>query len=85
MPDDGWDLTFRLYHPDEHTGYTVFDEDVWRYELAVFSNPSIKSQGPENPDAFYEGQTTSYSVVVHNEATAQASGCFGRLGLSWRC
>ena len=74
LPDDGWDLTFRLYHPDEHTGYTVFDEDVWRYELAVFSNPSIKSQGPENPDAFYEGQTTSYSVVVHNEATAQALG-----------
>ena len=41
----------------------MFDEDVWRYELAVFSNPSIKSQGPENPDAFYEGQTTSIRLL----------------------
>ena len=74
LPGDGWDLTFRLYHPDENVGYTVFDEDVFRYELAVYANPSIASQGPENPDEFYEGRDTTYSVVVHNEATAMALG-----------
>ena len=72
LPGDGWDLTFRLYHPDEHNGYTVYDEDVFTYRLAVFADPAIIAQGPVDPEAFFEGQTTQYEVTVRNIGTALA-------------
>ena len=74
LAGDGWDLTFRLYNPNEHTGYTEFDEETFTYELAVFSDPGIIAQGPEDPDGFFEGQETTYSVTVKNHGTAQALG-----------
>lgn len=74
LPDDGWDLTFRLYHPDENNGYTNFDQETFTYKLAVFSDPGIIAQGPENRDEFFEGQETTYSVTVKNHGTAQALG-----------
>ena len=74
LSGDGWDLTFRLYHPDENNGYTVFEEDTFTYELAVFANPAIIAQGPSDPDAFLEGVETTYSVTVRNLGTAQALG-----------
>ena len=69
--DDGWDLTLRLYHPDENNGYTVFDEDTFTYNLAVFANPAIIAQGPADPEAFLEGVDTTYSVTVRNLGTAR--------------
>ena len=72
MSGDGWDLTFRLYHPDENSGYTVYEEDIFTYQLAVFANPAIVAQGPAEPDAFLEGVDTTYSVTVQNLGTAQA-------------
>ena len=74
LPGDGWDLTFRLYHPDENSGYTVYEEDVFTYQLAVFADPAIHAQGPVDPEAFYEGQETQYQVTVRNDGTAQALG-----------
>ena len=74
LPDDGWDLTFRLYHPDENNGYTVYEEDTFTYNLAVFANPGIFAQGPADPDAFLEGVETTYSVSVSNSGTAQVLG-----------
>ena len=73
-PGDGWDLTFRLYHPDENNGYSVFEEDTFTYNLAVFANPEIIAQGPVDPDAFLEGVETTYSVTVRNSGTAQVYG-----------
>ena len=83
LAGDGWDLTFRLYHPDENNGYQVFDQETFTYKLAVFADPAIVSQGPANPEAFFEGQETTYSVTVQNLGTAQALGvsaslnCYG--------
>ena len=74
LAGDGWDLTFRLYNPDENNGYTNYDEETFTYKLAVFSDPAIVAQGPTDPDAFFEGQETTYSVVVENQGTAQALG-----------
>ncbi|MGB2167857.1 MAG: NEW3 domain-containing protein [Poseidonia sp.] len=74
LPGDGWDLTFRLYHPDENSGYTIYEEDVFTYQLAVFADPAIHAQGPVDPEAFYEGQETQYQVTVRNDGTAQALG-----------
>ena len=74
LAGDGWDLTFRLYHPTENNGYTVYDQEVFTYELAVFSDPAIVAQGPSDPDAFFEGQETTYTVDIQNLGTAQALG-----------
>jgi hypothetical protein len=74
LPGDGWDLTLRLYHPDENVGYSVFEDDVFTFQLAVFADPAIVAQGPADPDAFFEGQDTTYSVTVRNEGTAKALG-----------
>ena len=74
LAGDGWDLTFRLYNPNEHTGYSEYDEETFTYELAVFSDPGIIAQGPADPDGFFEGQETTYSVTVKNHGTAQALG-----------
>ena len=43
LPGDGWDLKFRLYHPTENNGFTVFDEETFTLKLAVFADPMIKS------------------------------------------
>ena len=74
LAGDGWELTFRLYNPDENNGYTNYDEETFTYTLAVLSDPAIIAQGPADPEAFYEGQETTYSVVVENKGTAQALG-----------
>jgi len=41
LPGDGWALTFRLYHPDEHTGYTVFTEATFTYKLDSKADPAF--------------------------------------------
>ena len=74
LPGDGWDLTFRLYHPDENSGYTVYEEDVFTYQLAVFADPAIHAPRSVDPEAFYEGKETQYLVTVRNDGTAQALG-----------
>ena len=74
LPGDGWDLTLRLYHPDENAGYTVFEDDVFTYSLDVYADPAIVKQGPADSNAFFEGQDTTYSVTVRNIGTAQANG-----------
>ena len=71
---DGWDLKLRLYNPNENNGYLVYDEETFTYKLAVYADPAIVAQGPEDPDAFYEGQQTTYHVEVQNLGTAQALG-----------
>lgn len=75
LAGDGWDLTLRLYHPDEHNGYTVYDEETFTYRLAVFSDPAIIQEGSgPTSDAFYEGVETTYNVEVQNLGTAIALG-----------
>jgi len=41
LPGDGWALTFRLYHPDEHTGYTAFTEATFTYKLDSKADPAF--------------------------------------------
>ena len=73
LAGDGWDLTFRLYHPDENNGYTVYDEETFTYELAVYADPEVVTHGPDD-DLFFEGQASTYSMQVKNDGTAQALG-----------
>ncbi len=73
LAGDGWDLTLRLYHPDEHNGYTVYDEETFTYRLAVFSDPAIiaEESGPQSGE-LYEGVESIYEVHVQNLGTAIA-------------
>ncbi|MDA8727486.1 hypothetical protein N9O16_05340 [Candidatus Poseidoniaceae archaeon] len=71
LPGDGWDLTFRLYHPDENNGYTVYDEETFALVLAVFADPMIKSIS-SNDGRFQEGTESTITVVVQNVGSATA-------------
>jgi hypothetical protein len=70
LPGDGWDLTFRLYHPDENMGYTVFTEETFTLVLAVFADPMIKSI--TSGGDFEEGSESVITVVVQNVGSAKA-------------
>ena len=71
ITEDGWDLTFRLFHPTENAGYTVFDEESFRFELDVYADPVVKrvwiSEG-----TLQEGTDSTLSAVIRNDGTAQA-------------
>ena len=71
LPGDGWNLTFRLYHPDENAGYTQYDEETFTLVLAVFADPMIKSVS-SNSGYFEEGTETTITVVVQNVGSASA-------------
>ncbi|MCH1540655.1 MAG: hypothetical protein L7S56_04370 [Candidatus Poseidonia sp.] len=73
LAGDGWDLTMRLYHPNENVGYSEFDEATFTYTLAVFADPSITKMGPIGGELL-EGVTQVYEVEVTNEGTAMAIG-----------
>lgn len=70
LPGDGWDLTFRLYHPDENNDYSVYDEETFSLVLAVFADPMIKRVS-SNVE-FQEGKESIVSVVVQNVGSATA-------------
>jgi hypothetical protein len=71
LSGDGWDLTFRLYHPDENAGYTQFTEETFTLALAVYSDPMIKSIS--STDGFFEeGEEGIITVIVKNVGTATA-------------
>ena len=68
---DGYDLTFRLYHEDEHQNYTLYNESTFTYDLAVFANPQVVSVDYEN---FEEGSAERVSVTVRNAGTSLLIG-----------
>tara|TARA_Y100000766_G_scaffold278148_2_gene284531 strand:- start:27 stop:5114 length:5088 start_codon:yes stop_codon:yes gene_type:complete len=71
LPGDGWNLTFRLYHPDENGGYTQYDEETFTLVLAVFADPMVKSIF-SNDGYFEEGTDTTITVVIQNVGSASA-------------
>ena len=70
LPGDGWDLTFRLYHPDEHSGYTQYTEDTFTLVLAVFADPMVMSI--ELVDDLEEGSQNTVTVIIQNVGSAKA-------------
>ena len=70
LPGDGWDLTFRLYHPDENAGYTQFNETTFTLVLAVFADPMVMSI--ELVDDLEEGSQNTVTVVIQNVGSAKA-------------
>lgn len=70
LPGDGWDLTFRLYHPDENLGYTEYSEETFKFVLAVFADPMIKDIKSSND--FEEGTESIITVTIQNVGSAKA-------------
>ena len=71
LSGDGWDLTFRLYHPDENVGYTQFTEETFTVVLAVYSDPMVEEIS--SVDGFFEeGEESTITVIVKNIGTATA-------------
>lgn len=71
ITEDGWDLTFKLFHPTENAGYTVSYNETFRFELDVYADPVVKkvwiSEG-----TFQEGSDSVLSATIRNEGTSQA-------------
>ncbi|HIB59947.1 MAG TPA: hypothetical protein EYO42_05375, partial [Candidatus Poseidoniales archaeon] len=63
---DGWDMTFRLYHPLEHDDYTVYHEAVISFILKnspELSVSNVKLTLSENRDYLIEGTLDTGSVT----------------------
>ena len=79
LPGDGWDLTFRLYHPGENAGYTVYTEATYRYRLDTKADPAfdLENRAKEwtiTGDRLMEGVATNLSLNLVNYGTSLAVG-----------
>ena len=81
LPGDGFDLDIRLYHPDEHNGYTVYTEETFTFALNMYADPMIDPSSQRIVDAdgneldeLMEGQTAYLEFTLKNEGTALAVG-----------
>jgi len=81
LPGDGFDLDLRLYHPDEHNGYTVYTEETFTFALDEYADPMIDKFSQRIVDAdgneldeLMEGQTAYLEFKLKNEGTALALG-----------
>ena len=77
LPGDGWDLTFRLYHPNENNGYTEFTEATYRYQLDTKADPAfdledVAKEWSITGDRLMEGVSTNLSLDLVNYGTSMA-------------
>ncbi|MGB2363283.1 MAG: hypothetical protein ACPH93_07070, partial [Candidatus Poseidoniaceae archaeon] len=77
LPGDGWDLTFRLYHPNENAGYTEYTEATYRYRLDTKADPAFDLEGVAKEwtitgDRLMEGVATNLSLDIVNYGTSLA-------------
>ena len=72
---DGWELTFRLYHPIEHSGYTQFLQSKITFKLDNDADPSVSDLQltlSDDRSNLIEGTLDTGSVILRNEGTALA-------------
>ena len=78
LSNDGYDLTFRLYHPDDNNGFTEYTEATFSFYFATFSDPQISSFGFEG-DTLEEGATAIITATIENMGTSIALGITSEL------
>lgn len=71
LSGDGWDMTFRLYHPSENANYTVYDEETFTFALDVFADPMVESVTALTIE---EGNEFDLLLTVVNAGTATTLG-----------
>ncbi|MDP6870397.1 MAG: hypothetical protein QGI21_06480 [Candidatus Poseidoniaceae archaeon] len=67
LRNDGYDLTFRLYHPDDHNGFSEYTEATFSFYFDTYAEPVITNL------RFGEGELTE-GVVTTIEATLSNTG-----------
>ena len=70
-PGDGWNLTFRLYHPTEHANYTVYSEASYDVKLESVADPALEDF-MFTQTTFTEGDSFEARVNLINKGTALA-------------
>ena len=70
IPEDGWDLTFRLFNED-NASYTIFNESTFTFQLDVFADPTIAEVWVSS-GSMEEGTDATVSARIRNDGTAQA-------------
>ena len=71
VTNDGYDLTFRLYHPDEHNGFTEFSNATFSFYFDTDPKLEIENFGFED-SSLIEGKSQKISATVSNVGTAIA-------------
>jgi hypothetical protein len=71
LQNDGYDLTFRLYHPDDHNGFTVYTEATFRFFFDTYSEPVIENLKFADGELM-EGSTTKVTATLRNTGTSIA-------------
>ncbi len=71
LKNDGYDLTFRLYHPDENDGFSVYTEATFSFYFAAKALPAI-SEIKFSEDGLQEGQISSLFANLSNGGTSVA-------------
>ena len=71
LTNDGYDLTFRLYHPDENNDFTVYTEATFSFFFSAKALPGIDDL--KFPDGtLQEGQTSTITATLSNGGTSIA-------------
>ena len=70
IPEDGWDLTFRLFNED-NASYTIYNESTFTFQLDVFADPSVAEVWISS-GSMEEGTDATVSARIRNDGTAQA-------------
>jgi len=71
---DGWDLTFRLYHPTEHSSYANYVEAPIQFILNNSADPYLFDMQFDTEGHLVEGEYQSIFVTLRNGGTALALG-----------
>ena len=77
LSNDGYNLTFRLYHPDEHNSFTEYTEATFNFHFETKSLPVISSleiidSDGDKVDTLEEGEDTKIRAIVKNQGTSIA-------------
>lgn len=73
LKNDGYDLTFRLYHPNEHNGFTEYTEETFSFYFAQKASLNIANFKFDD-DEMQEGSVSTISATVGNIGTSIAIG-----------
>jgi len=73
LQNDGYDLTFRLYHPDDNNGFTEYTEATFSFYFATVADPVIAKLEFGEED-LQEGDFSTIKATIRNEGTSLALG-----------
>ena len=73
LKNDGYDLTFRLYHPDDNNGFTEYTEATFSFYFTTKAEPIISDFSFED-GTLIEGQNSIISATIRNVGTSIALG-----------